>query len=105
MLKFVNVFCSGSLGFLMPFNFTTFQSDIDRTLKGDVPLVLRSRLKGVIIKREDAKLQQQQQLSNGSTQESTTQHRVGPEQKLNGKLTKRSALEDTEEDEEAVFGG
>ena len=45
-------FFPGSLGFLMPFDFSNYRSDINRTMAGDVPLVLRSRLKGVIMKRQ-----------------------------------------------------
>jgi NAD+ kinase len=43
----------------MPFDFMQFRPDINRVLEGDVPLVLRSRLKGVIIK-QDTQPQRQQ---------------------------------------------
>lgn len=95
----------GSLGFLMPFDFSTFRSDIDRTMAGDVPLVLRSRLKGVIMKRP-LDSQQPQPPSVSPRESGSAQPLPSPQQhsptgsRASGKLPRTSALEDAVEEAE-----
>ena len=98
----------------MPFDFSNFRSDINRTMAGDVPLVLRSRLKGVIMKRPRQD-QQQQFPSTGSIsqpdqqQQSQSQPQQQQQQqdspmhkksaaKVNG-VERRSAFEETDEED------
>jgi len=104
----------GSLGFLMPFDFSNFRSDINRTMAGDVPLVLRSRLKGVIMKRprqdqqqqfpytgsisqEDQQQQSQSQPQQQQQQQDSPMHKKSAA-KVNG-VERRSAFEETDEED------
>lgn len=100
----------GSLGFLMPFDFSTFRSDIDRTMAGDVPLVLRCRLKGVIMKRGlNAQPQtpyqnhcdpMSQRTSPQQQQQQQLQRKQSPpERAAIGKLAANGALEDVVDEE------
>ena len=96
----------------MPFDFSNFRSDINRTMAGDVPLVLRSRLKGVIMKRPRQD-QQQQFPSTGSISQPDQQQQSQsqPQQqqqdspmhkksaaKVNG-VERKSAFEETDEED------
>jgi len=103
----------GSLGFLMPFDFSHYRSEISRTLAGDVPLVLRSRLKGVIMKRhpesqsiahadsrtpQQQKQQQQQQHHQQQQQQQDSPMHKKSAAKMNG-LPRKSAFEETDEED------
>uniref|UniRef100_H3BIP8 NAD(+) kinase n=1 Tax=Latimeria chalumnae TaxID=7897 RepID=H3BIP8_LATCH len=46
----VMAFHLGSLGFLTPFNFDTFQSQVTQVIEGNAAIVLRSRLKVKVLK-------------------------------------------------------
>ncbi|XP_048470895.1 NAD kinase isoform X1 [Rhincodon typus] len=46
----VMAFHLGSLGFLTPFNFDTYQSQVTQVIEGNVAIILRSRLKVKVVK-------------------------------------------------------
>ncbi|KAF5291392.1 hypothetical protein FQR65_LT01702 [Abscondita terminalis] len=49
----VMAFHLGSLGFLTPFRFDNFQDQVNNVLEGNAALTLRSRLRCIVIKKED----------------------------------------------------
>ncbi|XP_078413902.1 NAD kinase-like isoform X4 [Cetorhinus maximus] len=51
----VMAFHLGSLGFLTPFNFDTYQSQVTQVIEGNVAIILRSRLKVKVIKENREK--------------------------------------------------
>lgn len=59
----VMAFHQGSLGFLTPFTFDNFQSQVTQVLEGNAPLLLRYRLKCVIC-REDSELKNVSRIKN-----------------------------------------
>ncbi|XP_014799416.1 PREDICTED: NAD kinase isoform X1 [Calidris pugnax] len=52
----VMAFHLGSLGFLTPFNFENFQSQVTQVIEGNAALVLRSRLKVKVVKEHREKM-------------------------------------------------
>ncbi|XP_076269158.1 NAD kinase-like isoform X3 [Rhynchophorus ferrugineus] len=53
----VMAFHLGSLGFLTPFRFDNFQEQVNNVLEGHAALTLRSRLRCIVIKKNDSKLE------------------------------------------------
>uniref|UniRef100_A0A4W3HMM7 NAD(+) kinase n=1 Tax=Callorhinchus milii TaxID=7868 RepID=A0A4W3HMM7_CALMI len=51
----VMAFHLGSLGFLTPFNFETYQSQVTQVIEGNVAIILRSRLKVKVVKENRQK--------------------------------------------------
>ena len=98
----------------MPFDFSNFRSDINRTMAGDVPLILRARLKGVIMKRQPEQQQEdQQEQQQPPTEESSDLlhpsrqqdhqldspiHKKMTAAKTNG-LVRKSNVDETDEEE------
>lgn len=53
----VMAFHLGSLGFLTPFRFDNFQKQVTKVLEGDAALTLRSRLRCIIVRKNQDKQQ------------------------------------------------
>jgi len=93
----------GSLGFLMPFDFSNYRAEINRTMAGDVPLVLRSRLKGVIMKRHlESHSTSPTELLPPSSQQPSQQLPESPTHKKSSskraEISRRNGFEETDDD-------
>lgn len=53
----VMAFHLGSLGFLTPFQFDNFQEQVTNVLEGNAALTLRSRLRCIVVKKGDSKVE------------------------------------------------
>lgn len=61
----------GSLGFLTPFQFNNFQDQVTNVLEGHAALTLRSRLRCIIVRKnqkEDHHIEESSHRKNGSTE-------------------------------------
>uniref|UniRef100_A0A673GD36 NAD(+) kinase n=1 Tax=Sinocyclocheilus rhinocerous TaxID=307959 RepID=A0A673GD36_9TELE len=64
----VMAFHLGSLGFLTPFNFDTFQSQVTQVIEGNAAIILRSRLEVKVVKeyRENGSVEEMSLVTNGN---------------------------------------
>ncbi|XP_072538287.1 NAD kinase isoform X1 [Salminus brasiliensis] len=69
----VMAFHLGSLGFLTPFNFDTYQSQVTQVIEGNAAIILRSRLKVKVVKesREKSKTKDKNLIITNGEAEST----------------------------------
>ncbi|KAL1269206.1 hypothetical protein QQF64_031495, partial [Cirrhinus molitorella] len=71
----VMAFHLGSLGFLTPFNFDTYQSQVTQVIEGNAAIILRSRLEVKVVKeyREKGSVKEMSLVTNG---DKTMQYQV-----------------------------
>uniref|UniRef100_A0A8D2QEI6 NAD(+) kinase n=1 Tax=Zonotrichia albicollis TaxID=44394 RepID=A0A8D2QEI6_ZONAL len=73
----VMAFHLGSLGFLTPFNFENFQSQVTQVIEGNAALVLRSRLKVRVVKEHRDKGSVQNGIEENGVVSATLEKEVG----------------------------
>uniref|UniRef100_A0A8D0F047 NAD(+) kinase n=1 Tax=Strix occidentalis caurina TaxID=311401 RepID=A0A8D0F047_STROC len=73
----VMAFHLGSLGFLTPFNFENFQSQVTQVIEGNAALVLRSRLKVKVVKEHREKMTVQNGIEENGVVSANIEKEVG----------------------------
>ncbi|NXS26486.1 NADK kinase, partial [Pomatostomus ruficeps] len=73
----VMAFHLGSLGFLTPFNFENFQSQVTQVIEGNAALVLRSRLKVKVVKEHREKVPVQNGIEENGVVSANLEKEVG----------------------------